>query len=86
MQTDVVNEIIRLPISDRMEIIEQVSRSVRLDLLDEGHEEVSKEVLIEKRRQAIDRLRGIAKVEGKPVQTKEEWREERTDYLLEKYK
>ena len=86
MQMDLVKEIIHLPISDRMEIIEQLSRSVRRDLRNSEHQEVSKEAQIEKRRQAIQRLRGIAKVEGKPAPTKEEWREERTDYLLEKYK
>lgn len=86
MQMDIVKEIIHLPISDRMEIIEQLSRSVRRDLRDGDQHEVSKEAQIEKRRQAIQRLRGIAKVEGEPAPTKEEWREQRTDYLLEKYK
>ncbi len=86
MQTDIVKEIIHLPISDRMEIIEQLSRSVRRDLLDNEPQEISKEAQIEKRRQAIQRLRGIAKIEGEPAPTKEEWREERTDYLMEKYK
>jgi hypothetical protein len=86
MQTDIVKEIIHLPISDRMEIIEQLSRSVRRDLRDSENQEVSKEAQIEKRRQAIQRLRGIAKVEGQRAPTKEEWREERADYLLEKYK
>jgi hypothetical protein len=86
MQTDIVKKIIHLPISDRMEIIEQLSRSVRRDLRDNETQETSKKAQIEKRRQAIQRLRGIAKVEGQRAPTKEEWREERADYLLEKYK
>jgi len=42
--------------------------------------------LIAKRKEAVDKLRGIAYVPGKTPPTDEEWREERTNYLLEKYK
>ncbi len=85
MHTEIVKQINELPISERVKIIEEVSRSVRQDLLD--HE--NKITDDEKRRlrsEAIKRLRGIASIPGKRPPTDEEWREGRTQYLLEKHK
>ena len=44
------------------------------------------ETSIDERKSIVDELRGIAAVPGKIPPTYEEWREERTNYLLEKYK
>jgi hypothetical protein len=82
MQTELIEKIIHLPIAERVEIIEKISRSVREDLRGGKQNELS----IEERQKAVDRLRGIAAVEGKTPPTDEEIKEAYTDYLLEKYK
>jgi ATP-dependent Lon protease len=81
MQTELIEQIIHLPISERVEIIERISRNVREDL---GKKQ--KEFSIEERKKAIDRLRGIAAVKGKTPPTDEEIKEDYLDYLSEKYK
>ena len=81
MQVELIEQIIRLPIAERVEIIERISRSVREDL----RENVKKPNL-EERKKAVDRLRGIAAVEDKTPPTDEEIREDYTNYLAEKYK
>jgi hypothetical protein len=77
----VLEQIYHLPIAERIEIIEKVSRSVREDI-----QENQKEVSIEERRNAIDRLRGIASVKGKTPPTDAEIKEDYINYLSEKYK
>jgi hypothetical protein len=84
MQTEIIEQIIHLPIYERIEIIEKVSRSVREELREKGAEE--KELSIEERKEIVDSLRGIAHVEGKTPPTDEEIREDYTNYLSEKYK
>ena len=92
MHTEIVKQIDGLPIAERIEIIEEISRGVQRDLRLAGNgdtktnRESSREKIIAKRKQAVDGLRGIASVPGKEPPTDEEWREERTNYLLEKYK
>ena len=81
MQTELIEQIIHLPIAERVEIIEKISHSVREDLRENNNEKPS----LEERKAAIERLRGIAKTENPPV-TKEEVREEYYNYLAEKYK
>lgn len=76
----VLEQIIHLPIAERIEIIEKVSRSVREDLTERKDDD------FEKRNLAYQRLRGIARVEGKIPPSDEEIREDYTNYLLEKYK
>jgi hypothetical protein len=75
----VLEQIYHLPIAERIEIIEKVSRSVREDLSE-------KQISIEERRNAIDRLRGIASVKGKTPPTDAEIKEDYINYLSEKYK
>lgn len=82
MHTEIVKQITSLPVFERIEIIEEVSRSVRRDL---GRQPLTDEEKL-RRSEAIRQLAGIAGVEGKTPPTDEEWREERTNYLLEKYK
>ena len=81
MQTELIEQIIHLPIAERVEIIEKISRSVREDLRENNDEQSS----LEKRKAAIERLRGVAKMENPPM-TKEETREDYYNYLAEKYK
>ncbi len=84
MQTEIIEQIIHLPISERVEIIETISRSVKEDLNEIGSEKG--ELSIEERTAIVDSLRGIAAVEGKTPPTDEEIKEDYTNYLLEKYK
>lgn len=83
MHTEIVKQIIELPIAERVEIIEEVSRSVRNELRTSmKFSEKEKK----RRSEAIGRLRGIAAVPGKTPPSDEEWREERANYLSEKHK
>ncbi len=81
MQVELIEQIIHLPITERVEIIERISRSVREDLREKGEKSD-----LEERMQAVNRLRGIAAVEGKTPPTDEEIKEDYTNYLAEKYK
>ncbi len=81
MQIELIEQIIHLPIAERVEIIERISRSVREDLNENG-----RKINLEERKRAVDRLRGIAAVEGKTPPTDEETEEDYTNYLAEKYK
>jgi hypothetical protein len=76
----VLEQIYHLPIAERIEIIEKVSRSVREDL----NETQSKENNSAERSAAIKRLSGIAKTDNPPM-TKEDDRKIIEDYLMEKY-
>ena len=67
MQVELIKQIIHLPIAERVEIIERISRSVREDL-----RENSERFNLEERKKAVNRFRGIAAVEGKTSPTDEE--------------
>jgi hypothetical protein len=82
MQTELIEKIIHLPIAERVEIIERISRSVREDL----RESQSKNSNLDERRAAYDRLRGIASVEGKTPPNDEEVKEDFMNHLSEKHK
>ncbi len=82
MQTELIEKIIHLPIAERVEIIERISRSVREDWRENKGEKHS----LEERKAAIERLRGIAAVDGKTPPTDEEVKEDYINYLSEKYK
>jgi hypothetical protein len=81
MQAELIEEIIRLPIAERVEIIERISRSVKEDLRESDGEKSSPD----ERKAAYLRLRGAAKMENPPM-TKEETREDYYNHLAEKYK
>lgn len=76
----VLEQIIHLPIAERIEIIERVSRSVREDL---SKNDISNKKFGE-RSAAINRLRGIAKSDNPPI-TREDERKIIEDALMEKY-
>ena len=81
MQTELIEQIIHLPIAERVEIIERISRSVREDLRESDAPKLS----LDERKAAIERLRGVARMENPPM-TKEETREMYYEHLAEKYK
>ncbi len=85
MHTEIVRQINLLPIPERVEIIEAVSRGLRREMKGSG-DDITAEEKKRLRSEAIRRLKGIASVPGKAPPTDEEWREERTNYLLEKHK
>ena len=68
-----IEEIRRLPLEQRMELLELISRSVREEVRPRG-----------RRDSIVSRLRGIAKPDGTPP-TDEEIKEDYTRYLTEKY-
>lgn len=86
MQIELIEQIIHLPIAERVEIIERVSRSVREDLQVDGKKQSEKELSIKERIEAVNRLRGIAAVEGKTPPTDEQVKEDYRNYISEKYK
>ncbi|MFZ1699281.1 MAG: hypothetical protein WBO10_17055 [Pyrinomonadaceae bacterium] len=86
MHTEIVKRISELPIAERVEIIEEVSRSVRRDLQKNGKNSDEQAEIVKKRREAIKRLRGIAAVEGKTAPSDQEVKEDYYNYLAEKYK
>lgn len=87
-QQEIYREAIALPYNEQAELIEKISRNLKQGIAENGNENTheEKEPSIEEKREAIKRLRGIAKVEGKPAPTDEEIKEDYTNYLLEKYK
>ncbi len=81
MQVELIEQIIHLPIPERIEIIERISRSLREDLRESEIVDTS----LDERKAAYLRLRGALKMNNPPM-TKEEVRENYYNYLAEKYK
>jgi hypothetical protein len=72
-QKQLLEEIEHLPLEEKMELLEAISRSVREEMQPRGHRE-----------SVVRRLRGIAKPDGPPP-SDEEIKEDYTRYLEEKY-
>jgi hypothetical protein len=70
---ELIREIMQLPLEQRMEILETISRSLREEMRPR-----------EQKESIVSRLRGIAKFDGPPP-TDEEVKEDYTRYLTEKY-
>ena len=83
MQTEIIEQILHLPIAERVEIIETLSRSVKEELRES---ECDENELERRKRVAHQRLRGIAAVKGKTPPTDEEVKESFMNHLSEKYK
>lgn len=82
----IFDQAIALPFKEREELIRKLEISLKnYDRLPEVQADEI-ELSIDERSRIVDELRGIASVPGKTPPTDEEWREERTNYLLEKYK
>jgi hypothetical protein len=82
METEIIDEIIQLPIAERMEIIDKISKSLREDMGLTENDEPSPE----NRHAAYLSLKGALAVPGKTPPTDEEIKKEYADYLSEKYK
>ena len=85
MHTEIVDQINQLPPVERVEIIEEVSRALRREMDKTNGTALSAQEK-QRRREAIDRLRGIASVPGKRPPSDDEVKEMYADYLIEKYK
>lgn len=85
MHTEIVKQINQLPPAERVEIIEEVSRVLRREMYRSAHSPISEQER-ERRREAIESLRGIASVPGKRPPNDEEVQESYAEYLAEKYK
>lgn len=72
-QKQLLDEIRQLPLEEKMELLEAISRSVREEIQPREHRE-----------SAVRRLRGIGKPGGPPP-SDEEVKEDYTRYLTEKY-
>jgi hypothetical protein len=92
-QQQFIEEIKRLSVTDRIALLEAITRSLREDLetsggdlasLDEGNPEASVQSETERRIAAVHRLRGIIKFDGDPP-SDEELKDHYTNYLIEKY-
>ena len=70
---ELIKEIMQLPLEQRMELLETISRSLREEMRPR-----------EQKESIVSRLRGIAKFDGPPP-TDEEIKEDYTRYLMEKY-
>lgn len=87
---EVIEQIQKFPVNEKIRLIEQISQSLLADLKTENIKQAqnngeTETLPLQERAAAIDRLYGIAAVEGKPAMTDEEIREDYTNYLMEKY-
>ncbi len=83
-QQQVIQEFSRYPKATKSAVIRKLLRIFEEDLVDPRDDKA--ELSGEERLAIVESLSGIATVEGKTPPTDKEWREERTTYLLEKYK
>jgi hypothetical protein len=91
-QQQFIEEIKRLPVAERITLLEILLRSVREDIKAKGSALLSaseagttiQHAGREQRLAAVYRLRGILKPEGKPL-TDEEVKAAYAEYLMEKY-
>jgi hypothetical protein len=83
-QQQIVQEFKSYPKAKKSVVIRQL-----LQIFEEDLEKIVQNggtLSIDERKQAVDRLRGIAAVKGKPAPTDEEIKENYANYLSEKYK
>ena len=92
-QQQFIEEIKRLSVTERIALLEAISRSLREDLattdgdvatLTSEPPETNIQSETELRLAAVHRLRGIIKFDGDPL-TDEELKDIYTDYVIEKY-
>ena len=62
MQIELIEQIIHLPIAERVELIDRVSRSVREDLQKDGNTQNEKELPIEERIAIVEDLAGCCEI------------------------
>lgn len=85
---ELIEEIRQLPPSERMALVEEISRSLREDdhspSTANGPNSETAAPSVEERMSVVGRLYGILKTDGPPP-TDEEIRDQITDYLVKKY-
>lgn len=77
------------PTTLKSSLLRKLMRDFEGDLIDESIENADREnrkLTVEEKLAIVENLSGIASIPGKRPPSDEEWREERTNYLLEKYK
>ncbi len=86
-QQEIYRQIVALPFREQKELVEKLSRNLKLENGENGNKEfVEKELSVEEKMAIVESLSGFAAVEGKTPPTDEEIREDYTNYLMEKYK
>lgn len=85
-QQEIYSQAVALPMKERAELLKKLEKSLKNEHADNSTPPINldRDEVIAERKRAVDRLRGIASVPGKKPPTDEEWREERTNCLLEK--
>jgi hypothetical protein len=83
-QQQVIQEFSSYPRATKSAVIRILLRIFEADSVDSLDDR--KELTVEERLAIVESLSGVASVKGKIPPTDEEWREERTNYLSEKYK
>lgn len=81
-QQEIVKEFRNYSTVEQATLISRLSRVMQEKLEGENSSEQDDQA---ERAAAIERLRGIGRVEGKPALTDEEIKEDYTNYLMEKY-
>lgn len=86
-QQEICREVVSLSFKEQAELVEKIGRNLKQSIVENGDKNAKeKELSIEERKVIVDRLRGIAAVEGKTPPTDEEVKEDYINYLSEKYK
>lgn len=87
-QQQLIQEFQTYPRAKKSVVLRRLLKAFEDDLNENGsdHSELHGPQSVEDRIRAVERLAGIASVPGKMPPTDDEWREGRTDYLIEKYK
>ena len=83
-QQQIIKEFQKYPLATKSAVIKRLQK-IYDENLDEAVTE-NRELSVAERLALVESLAGIGAVAGKTPPTDEEWREERTNYLLEKYK
>ncbi len=76
LDTNLLQQVDRLPLKDRMILIEYAARSVQTELAGKR---------AKKRGSSLNRVVGALRVKGKPAPTDEEVKKMYVDHLVEKY-
>jgi hypothetical protein len=81
-QQEIVQEFKNYSTVQQAALISRLSRVMQEKLESENGTQINKQA---EKAAAIERLRGIGRVEGKPALTDEEIKEDYTNFLMEKY-
>ena len=88
-QQQLIREFQTYPPAKKSVVLRVLLKAFEEDLDEHEIDEIVKskyKLSIEEKKRIVDSLRGSLAIPGKIPPTDEEWREERTNYLLEKYK